>query len=360
LLDVSGLRVWFPVGSSLLWRARRHIRAVDDIDLSLERGRTLALVGESGSGKTTTGRAIAQIERPTGGTVRLDGVDITALRGGRLRNARKKIQIVFQNPYASLDPRQRIGAALEEAIRAADSKPASAIRDRVAELLSLVGLAPGHASRYPHQFSGGQRQRISIARALAVNPRLIVCDEPVSSLDVSIQAQIINLLTQLQAELNMAYLFISHDLAVVRHVAQSVAVMYLGRIVETGSTESLLTNPRHPYTVALLSAVPTVRKRNQGRITLRGDPPSPMSPPSGCRFHTRCWLREALDNPSLCTETEPLLRRVTPSQWSACHFPDQVANASLDPTAMGQLMARPARSTLGDRFRSESMSDEVN
>jgi peptide/nickel transport system ATP-binding protein len=290
LLRVEGLRTWFPIRRGVLRRTVGHVRAVDGVDLEVRAGRTLALVGESGCGKTTVGRSILGLERPRDGRVSFDGVDLAALDGAGLRRWRKELQIVFQDPMASLDPRMRVRDIVAEGMRSFGLGANEAERTRrVAAILERVRLDAGQMWRYPHEFSGGQRQRIGIARALAVEPRLLVCDEAVSALDVSIQSQILNLLRDLQRELGLAYLFITHDLSVVRYLADEVAVMYLGQIVETGPTARLFGEPRHPYTRGLLAAVPSVdpaRRAAQARVL--GDVPSPAHPPPGCRFHTRC------------------------------------------------------------------------
>ncbi len=315
-LEVEGLRVWFPVTSGIFRRISGWVHAVDGVSLAIRRGETLGLVGESGSGKTTFGRAIVRIVEPREGSIHLDGVDLLALSGSELRRQRRRFQMVFQDPYASLDPRQTVGDILAEPLRTHDLAEGPARAPRIDDLLRLVGLDPSFVNRYPHEFSGGQRQRIGIARALAVEPDLIVCDEPISALDVSIQAQVINLLEHLQREFGITYLFIAHDLAVVRHIADRVAVMYLGKIVEVGSSDTLYARPLHPYSVALLSAVPVpdaVAERARRRIILKGDIPNPASPPSGCRFHTRCWLRERLGNPEMCASVEPELSNRGPA-----------------------------------------------
>jgi oligopeptide/dipeptide ABC transporter ATP-binding protein len=332
LLEVADLRVWFPVRRGLLRRRVGWIYAVDNVSFSIRRGRTLAIVGESGSGKTTTGRAVVRVERPQSGSIRLDGEELTTLSGSALRRHRRRIQMVFQDPFASLDPRQSVRSILEEPMRVHALGKPDRRRARVGELLEMVGLDRAFEDRYPHEFSGGQRQRIGVARALAVEPDLIVCDEPISSLDVSIQAQVINLLKRLQRELGLTYLFIAHDLAVVRHVADDVAVMYLGKLVESGPATAVYTHPAHPYTVALLSAAPVpdaTVERSRRRIILKGDIPSPEKPPPGCRFHTRCWLREKLGNPEICATVEPPSTSVGPVPTGAakghtvlCHFPD--------------------------------------
>jgi oligopeptide/dipeptide ABC transporter ATP-binding protein len=328
LLRVDDLKVWFPITGGVLRRRTGWVYAVDGVSLVINKGETLGLVGESGSGKTTTGRAIVRINAPTAGKITLAGEDLLALNGSELRKRRRNFQMVFQDPYSSLDPRQTVGSILAEPLSTHHLAEGRARRERVEELLRLVGLDPAFVQRYPHEFSGGQRQRIGIARALAVEPDLIVCDEPISALDVSIQAQVINLLERLQAEFGLTYLFIAHDLAVVRHIADRVAVMYLGKIVEVASSEELYRRPLHPYTTALLSAVPVPDarvERARRRIVLKGDIPSPANPPSGCRFHTRCWLRERLGNPEICATTEPPLQAAAGTgtaagHVAACHF----------------------------------------
>jgi len=326
LLEVQDLKVWFPITGGILRRRTGWVRAVDGVTFDIRRGETLGLVGESGSGKTTIGRTIVRITSPLEGSVRMDGVDLLSLHGETLRKRRRKFQMVFQDPYSSLDPRQTVGDILAEPLRVHGLAGGGQRTKRVAELLELVGLDPVFVERYPHEFSGGQRQRIGIARALAVEPELIVCDEPISALDVSIQAQVINLLERLQGELGLTYLFIAHDLAVVRHIADRVAVLYLGKVVEIAPADVLYSDPRHPYTVALLSAVPVpdaAAERSRRRIILKGDIPSPSDPPSGCRFHTRCWLRERLGNPEICATSEPELVAsdlTHPDQLVACHF----------------------------------------
>jgi oligopeptide/dipeptide ABC transporter ATP-binding protein len=317
LLEVQHLRVHFPVQHSLFSRAHHVVKAVDDVSLTVEPGEAVGLVGESGSGKTTLGRAIIRLVEPTAGRILLDGEDLTAMRGDALRARRRKVQMIFQDPYGSLDPRFTVGESIGEAIdihRLAPNR--SARRQRIEDLLTAVGLSPEHTDRYPHEFSGGQRQRVGIARALAVEPKLILGDEPVSALDVSVQAQVINLLRDLQHARGLAFLFISHDLAVVEHLCQRIAVLYLGRLVELGATRELCATPQHPYTQALLSAVPTLDpKSRRRRIVLGGDIPSPLHPPAGCPFHPRCPVAEAR-----CRTEAPALRELSPSRWAACHL----------------------------------------
>ena len=300
------------------------VRAVDGVDLEIRRGETLGLVGESGCGKSTLARLVTGLLPVTGGSIMFDGQDITKLRGGRLRRIRRKMQMIFQDPFASLDPRMTVGDILQEPLDNFSVGTMSERRKRVQELLRLVGLNPNFTNRYPHEFSGGQRQRIGIARALAVNPSFIVCDEPVSALDVSIAAQIINLLQDLQREFNLTYLFIAHDLAVVRHLSDRIAVMYLGKVVETADRNEIYERPQHPYTKALLSSIPVpdpAVERERAPISLKGEIPSPVNPPSGCRFHPRCPIARV---PGVCSEVEPPLEpHGAPDQIAACHFAGQ-------------------------------------
>jgi oligopeptide transport system ATP-binding protein len=318
LVEVRGLRKEYPIGGGFLGRARATVYAVAGVDLTVRTGETLGIVGESGSGKSTLGRCILRLTEPTAGSVSFGGRDVLALSGRDLRAMRREMQIVFQDPYASLNPRMRIGAIVAEGIEIHGLARGAAKRARVHELLEKVGLRPEHYDRYPHEFSGGQRQRVGIARALAVGPRFIVADEPVSALDVSIQAQVLNLLRRLQDEMRLAYLFISHDLRVVAHVSHRVAVMYLGKIVEQAPVAELYRNPRHPYTRALLSAVPVPDpRRRPDRIRLGGDVPSPVNPPTGCAFHPRCAYAE-----ERCRRDVPALIEGADEHAVACHvFP---------------------------------------
>jgi oligopeptide transport system ATP-binding protein len=340
LVEVQDLKVWFPITEGLI--IERHIadvQAVDGITFSLPRGETLGLVGESGCGKSTTGRALIRLYRPTAGSIVFDGVDLATLEGGRLRAMRRRMQMIFQDPYSSLNPRMTAGGIVGEPLEIHDIGTTKERRTRVRDLLATVGLNPDFAERYPHEFSGGQRQRIGVARALAVNPDLIVADEPISALDVSIQAQIINLLERLQGQFNLTYLFIAHDLSVVRHISDRIAVMYLGRIVELASSRVLNREPLHPYTVALLSAIPVpdpAVEIHRRRIILRGDVPSPVAPPEGCRFHTRCWLRERLGNPERCTTEDPALRELATGHVVACHFAEDVEGSAEQLQATGR------------------------
>ncbi len=321
LLKVTGLQKHFPIKKGLLQRQVGAVRAVDGIDFEVRAGETLGVVGESGCGKSTMGRLITRLLEPTAGKVEFQGKDITHLGVGGMRPLRRDVQMIFQDPYSSLNPRHTIGTIVSAPFKLQGVEPEGGVKKEVQRLLSVVGLNPEHYNRYPHEFSGGQRQRIGIARALALNPKLVVADEPVSALDVSIQAQVVNLLDDLQSELGLTYVIIAHDLSVVRHVSDRIAVMYLGKIMELADRDLLYKSPMHPYTKALMSAVPIpdpARKAAKSeRILLKGDVPSPIAPPSGCRFHTRCWKAT-----QICTTTEPPLKELRPGQQVACHHPE--------------------------------------
>ncbi|TKJ89473.1 ATP-binding cassette domain-containing protein [Paenibacillus sp. PK4536] len=316
LLDIQNLKKYFPIKAGLLSRTVGQVKAVDDISITIQPGETFGLVGESGSGKSTVGRTAIRLTDKTAGEVRFKGTDIYSLPPEQLRQLRPKMQLIFQDPYSSLNPRVRIGEAIGEAVLDHGLAPASEIRDIVKEVLASCGLSSYHIDRFPHEFSGGQRQRIGIARALVLNPELIIADEPVSALDVSIQAQIINLFSHLQESKGLTYLFISHDLSVVEHLCSRIGVMYLGSMVETASRDELFRHPLHPYTKALLSAVPIpIPKLKRERIVLKGDIPSPANPPSGCKFHTRCPFAE-----QRCVEEVPVFRNMGGEHWVACHL----------------------------------------
>ncbi len=322
-LEARDLVKYFPTGSSgLLGRPTNTVKAVDGVSFSVEHGTTLGVVGESGCGKSTLARLVTRLIDSTSGEVYMDGRDITSLSGRELRTARRKMQMIFQDPYSSLNPRHSVGQIISAPLEVQGIEPTQGVKARVQELMELVGLNPEHYNRYPHEFSGGQRQRIGIARALVLDPTVLVADEPVSALDVSIQAQILNLLETLQSELGLTYMFIAHDLSVVRHIADQVAVMYLGKIVELGPAASVYASARHPYTTALLSAVPVAdpaRRGREGRIRLTGDVPSPIDPPSGCRFRTRCWKAT-----EVCADVEPALVDTGSGHSVACHHPMDV------------------------------------
>jgi oligopeptide transport system ATP-binding protein len=318
LLKVDDLVMHFPVYRGVFQRQVGAVRAVDGVSFQVKRGETLGLVGESGCGKSTTGRAILQLYKPTAGSVYFDGVNLVTLKGEDLRGTRRKMQMIFQDPYASLNPRMTVAEIIGEPLMVHNVATGREIRERVDHLLELVNLNPSFAARYPHEFSGGQRQRIGVARALALQPSFIICDEPISALDVSIQAQVVNLLEDLQQKFNLTYLFIAHDLSMVRHISKRVAVMYLGVIVELADRDELYHEPMHPYTQALLSAVPIpdpVADEKRKRLLLEGDVPSPLNPPSGCRFRTRCPIAE-----KVCAEQRPDFREVKPGHFAACHM----------------------------------------
>ncbi len=316
LLEVRNLRKYFPIKRGMLSRVSDYVKAVDDVSFSIRRGETLGLVGESGCGKTTTGRAVLRLIEPDAGEIEFDGIDLRGLSARDLRRRRRDMQIIFQDPYASLNPRMPVRAIVGEPFAIHGTAHGSEREQRVEELLRTVGLDPGVGSRYPHEFSGGQRQRIGIARALAMKPKLIVADEPVSALDVSIQAQIINLLADLQKDFGLTYLFISHGIPVIEHISNRIGVMYLGKIVEIGTSAQICTDPRHPYTQALLSAVPIPEPgRKRERIVLHGDVPTPINPPAGCRFHTRCPI--VIDR---CRTEEPPLKKLADGRLGACHL----------------------------------------
>ncbi|WTA03997.1 dipeptide ABC transporter ATP-binding protein [Streptomyces phaeochromogenes] len=352
LLKVTGLQKHFPIRKGLLQRQVGAVRAVDGIDFEVRSGETLGVVGESGCGKSTMGRLITRLLEPTAGKVEFEGKDITHLSVAGMRPMRRDVQMIFQDPYSSLNPRHTIGTIISAPFKLQGVSPEGGIKKEVQRLLSVVGLNPEHYNRYPHEFSGGQRQRIGIARALALNPKMVVADEPVSALDVSIQAQVVNLLDDLQQELGLTYVIIAHDLSVVRHVSDRIAVMYLGKIVELADRESLYKAPMHPYTKALMSAVPIPDPRRKSakseRILLKGDVPSPISPPSGCRFHTRCWKAT-----QICTTTEPPLLELKPGQQVACHHPENFEDQAPQDTVL-LTAAKEAAELVADEVLAES------
>ncbi|MET7529587.1 ABC transporter ATP-binding protein [Streptomyces goshikiensis] len=333
LLKVTGLVKHFPIHKGLLRRQAGAVKAVDGIDFDVRRGETLGIVGESGCGKSTMGRLITRLLEPTGGTIEFEGKDITHLGVAGMRPLRRDVQMIFQDPYGSLNPRHTVGTIVSAPFKLQGVTPEGGLKAEVQRLLSLVGLNPEHYNRYPHEFSGGQRQRIGIARALALKPKLVVADEPVSALDVSIQAQVVNLLDDLQQELGLTYVIIAHDLSVIRHVSDRIAVMYLGKIVELADRQSLYGAPMHPYTTALMSAVPVPDPRRRGvksgRILLKGDVPSPISPPSGCRFHTRCWKAT-----EICKTQDPPLLALKTGHQVACHHPENAPDLVPDDKAL--------------------------
>jgi peptide/nickel transport system ATP-binding protein len=352
LLKVTGLQKHFPIRKGLMQRQVGAVRAVDGLDFEVRSGETLGVVGESGCGKSTMGRLITRLLEPTAGKVEFEGKDITHLGVSGMRPLRRDVQMIFQDPYSSLNPRHTIGTIISAPFKLQGVNPEGGIKKEVQRLLSVVGLNPEHYNRYPHEFSGGQRQRIGIARALALNPKLVVADEPVSALDVSIQAQVVNLLDDLQQELGLTYVIIAHDLSVVRHVSDRIAVMYLGKIVELADRDSLYKAPMHPYTKALMSAVPIPdpKRRNvkSDRILLTGDVPSPISPPSGCRFHTRCWKAT-----EICKTTEPPLLELKPGQQVACHHPENFEDQAPQDTVLLSA-AKEAATLVADEVLAES------
>lgn len=330
LLKVKNLKQYFPIKGGILGRTVNYVKAVDDVSFTVYEGETVSIVGESGCGKSTTGRAILRLDEPTAGEIEFDGVDLLSLSKAEMRKKRKDLQIIFQDPYASINPRHTVRQILEEALEIQNVVPKNQREEKVKELMSKVGLGTYQMDRYPHEFSGGQRQRIGIARALSVNPKLIICDEAVSALDVSIQAQVINLLKQLQRDMKLTYLFISHDLGVVRHISDRIIVMYLGTIVEIADKTSLFENPQHPYTKALLSAIPIPDpNKKKERIILKGDVPSPIDPPTGCRFHTRCPFAT-----EKCKTDVPELRTtddMKEGHMGACHYMEEMESGKMKP-----------------------------
>lgn len=348
LLEIQNVVTYYPIYGGILRRHIGDVHAVDDVNLTINRGQTFGLVGESGCGKTTLGRTILRLEKATAGSITMDGQDVLALHGHALKKMRRRMQLIFQDPYGSLNPRMPISDIIGEGLLAQADETNGwgkrVIRDkRVGDYLDAVGLRRDYSRRYPHEFSGGQRQRIGIARALALDPEFIVCDEPVSALDVSIQSQILNLLSDLRTRFDLTYLFIAHNLSVVQYFCGRIAVMYLGKLVEVADTDMLYEHPRHPYAVALLSAIPVPDPRvHKKRLVLKGDVPSPANPPSGCRFHTRCWLREKLGNPEQCSTIDPPLRDMGGGQMAACHFAEQVTAQAAQEVASTQSVIETA------------------
>jgi oligopeptide/dipeptide ABC transporter ATP-binding protein len=343
LLQVRGLKKHFPIYGGLFRRKVATVFAVDGIDFDVFEGETFSLVGESGCGKTTLGRTILRLTEPTAGTIQFKGQDITGMSQNDLRPLRRRMQIIFQDPFGSLNPRMPVSDIIGEGLLAQGMGDRKERDKQVEDSLETVGLRREYPRRSPHEFSGGQRQRIGIARALALKPDFIVCDEPVSALDVSIQSQVLNLLLDLRRDFNLTYLFISHNLSVVQYFSDRVGVMYLGKVVEVGTVEQLYREPRHPYTVALLSAIPQPDpRRRRKRLVLKGDVPSPAAPPAGCRFHTRCWLRERLGNPERCVTEEPQLRDIAGGHRAACHFSEDISTATVEQAAAQQSVLETA------------------
>ena len=343
LLAVRGLKKHFPIHGGLLRRQIGTVYAVDGVDFDVYPGEIFSLVGESGCGKTTLGRTVLQLTPPTAGKVVFDGYELADVDPDDMRPLRRRMQIIFQDPFGSLNPRMPVTDIIGEGLLAQGIKDRKTRDKRTEDSLEIVGLRRDYTRRYPHEFSGGQRQRIGIARALALGPDLVVCDEPVSALDVSIQSQVLNLLLDLRRDFNLTYLFISHNLSVVQYFSDRVGVMYLGKLVEEGAVEQLYRDPRHPYTVALLSAIPNPDpRRRRKRLVLKGDVPSPAAPPSGCRFHTRCWLREKLGNPEICSTEEPQLRPIEPGHRTACHFAEEVSETAVEQVVETQSVVETA------------------
>ena len=343
LLQIRGLKKHFPIVGGLLKRQIGTVYAVDGVDFDVRAGEIFSLVGESGCGKTTLGRSVLRLIEPTAGSITFSGRDITNISQDELRPLRRKMQIIFQDPFGSLNPRMPVSDIIGEGLLAQGMKDRKTRDKKVEDSLEIVGLRREYTRRYPHEFSGGQRQRIGIARALALGPDIVVCDEPVSALDVSIQSQVLNLLLDLRRDLNLTYIFISHNLSVVQYFSDRVGVMYLGKIAEIGTVEQLYRDPRHPYTVALLSAIPNADpRRRKKRLVLKGDVPSPAAPPSGCRFHTRCWLREKLGNPERCVTEEPALRNFGDDHQTACHFAEEISDQTVSSVVATQSVVETA------------------